>query len=131
VTRSGQPSTVERSYRLTGYSGEERDALLRIRSFDRAERVRRATGGLAISWAVAFGCVFIPVAHFVLVPGFVIYGVFTFVQRLRTATVVVSAHGTCPDCGAEQDLDLFGPWRAGRDLSCRECHRSLRLAARA
>jgi hypothetical protein len=120
---------VERHYRLKGYSDQEGDANIRIRSFDRPARVRRAFGGLAMWWAVAIACVFIPVAHFLLVPGFLIFGLFTFVQRLKTTAIVVAAHGTCPDCGAEQDLDMLGAWREGRDLSCRECNRSLELSA--
>jgi len=126
---TGPEGTVQRTYRLTGYSGEERDARLEIRAFDRAARLRRAVGGLAAWWTVAIACAFIPVAHFALVPGFLLFGLFTFVQRLRTATVVVAARGSCPDCDAEQDLDLLGPWREGRDLACRACHRSLRLTA--
>lgn len=130
MTRAQRPRTIEGRCVLTGYSGEERDAHLRILSFDRGERVRRAVAGLVMWWALALGCVFIPVAHFVLVPGFLLYGVPAFVGRLKTDPVVVEAHGTCPDCGAEQDLDLLGPWREDRDLSCRECHRSLRIEAR-
>lgn len=121
---------VERRCRLTGYSGEERDAYLRIRSFDRARRIRRAISGLATWCVVAVASVFIPVAHFLLVPAFVIYGLFVFVRRVRITTLVVAARGTCPDCGAEQDLDILGPWHGGHDLSCRACHRSLRLEAR-
>lgn len=127
---SGTGETSQRAYRLTGYGGDERDALIRFRSFDRGERVRRAMAGLGVWWAVALGCVFIPVAHFVLVPGFLIYGVLVCLRRLKTETVVVAARGRCPDCGAEQDLDLLGVWHGGGDVACRQCHRSLRLAPR-
>lgn len=126
-----RPDTdVQRHCRLTGYSGKEGDATIRIRSFDRSARLKRAAIGLATWWAVALACVFIPVAHFLLVPGFLIFGLFTFVQRVKATAIVVAAHGTCPDCGAEQDLEMLGPWREGQDLSCRHCHRSLHLSAR-
>jgi hypothetical protein len=128
MTRQPDEMIAERQYRLTGYSGNEAGATIRIRSFDRPARLKRAATGLATWWGVAIVCVFIPVAHFLLVPGFLIFGLFTFAQRMKTTAVVVAAHGTCPDCGAEQDLDLLGPWREGRDLSCRTCDRSLRLS---
>jgi len=119
---------VQRSYRLTGYSDRTTDASIRIRSFDRAERLRRAATGLAIWWGAAIASVFIPVAHFFLVPGFFLFGLFAAARRLRTPDIIAAAHGTCPDCGAEQDLDILGPWSESRDVTCRECHRSLRLS---
>jgi hypothetical protein len=120
---------MERRYRVTGYSGEEREAVIEIRTFDRGARVRRAAAGLATWWAVAIGCVFIPVAHFVLVPAFAVMGIVSVVRRLKTLSLVVAARGTCPDCGAEQQLDIDGPWRDDQPVSCRHCHRSLRLTA--
>jgi hypothetical protein len=128
MTDAGRDGTTELRYRLNGYSGNAADAHIQIRSFDRPARVKRAAVGLATWWAVAIGCVFIPVAHFFLVPGFLIFGMVTFVQRLKTAAVVVAARGTCPDCGADQDLDMLGPWRGPQDVSCRQCHRSLQLS---
>lgn len=118
-----------RRFRLLGYSDDQGKAEVHIREFDRPARLRRAVAGLATWWAVALGCVFIPVAHFVLVPGFAGFGLFVFFQRLRTDVIVVAAHGTCPDCGEEQDLDLSGRWEEGQSVSCRSCHRSLRLSA--
>ena len=115
-------------YQLTGYSGNETEAHLEIRAFDRAARVRRAVTGLASWWAAALVSVVIPVAHFVLVPGFALFGVVVFAQRLRTDAIVVAAWGTCPDCGAPQDLDMLGRWRDGGDVACRHCHRALRLS---
>jgi hypothetical protein len=121
-------STTEVARRLTGYSGAEREARIRIRRFERPARLRRAVAALGTWWAAALAAVFIPVAHFVLVPGLAVFGLFLFGQRLRTSAVVVAARGTCPDCGTEQDLDMLGPWREERGVSCRHCHRSLRLS---
>lgn len=120
---------MERRYRLTGYSDREGEALLQLRSFDSPARVKRAVAALAVWWGAAFLSLFIPVAHFLLVPGFLMFGLVTFVRRLKTSAVVVKARGTCPDCGAEQDLDILGSWSESRDVTCRQCHRSLRLTA--
>jgi len=125
---SGTPTTGTVMYRLAGYSGEETEARLEIRVFDGPGRLRRALAGLATWWGAAAISIFIPVAHFVLVPGFALFGLFVFVQRLRTTAVVTAARGACPDCRTEQDLDVLGPWTSGRGVSCRHCHRSLRIS---
>jgi hypothetical protein len=129
MTGGSEGTVVGHRYRLAGYSDRTGEATIRIRSFDRAGRVRRAVTGWLTWWGVAVVCVFIPVAHFFLVPGFLVVGLVTLVRRLRTSDVVVAAHGSCPDCGAEQDLDILGPWDPSRDVICRECHRPLRLSA--
>jgi hypothetical protein len=117
-----------KTYQLKGYSPTPSTATVTIRSFDRRERVRRAFKGLATFWAVALGSVFIPVAHFLLVPSFALYGAYTFVERLGATQVVMAAEGTCPDCGRAQKLETGGRWRVPRDVSCRYCQRALRIA---
>src|SRR2546430_12303932 len=59
---------------LRGYHGAPTSGTVTIREFNRDERVRRALAGLGKWWGVAIVSVFIPVAHFVLVPSFLAYG---------------------------------------------------------
>ena len=112
---------------LNGYHGEPTSGSVTIREFNRNERVRRAFAGLAKWWGVAVVAVFIPVAHFVLVPSFLAYGAWQFFQRLGAGAVASDAHGTCPDCGAEQVLELASRWQAPQPVTCRHCHRGLQL----
>lgn len=113
---------------LSGYHGAPTSGSVTIHTFDREQRVRRAFGGLGKWWAVALFSVFIPVAHFVLVPSFLTYGAYQFFQRLGTVELATDARGTCPDCGAEQTLELAPRWRAPQPVTCRQCHRGLRLS---
>ena len=113
---------------LSGYHGSPTSGNVTIHAFDREERLRRAFAGLGKWWGVALLSVFIPVAHFVLVPSFLAYGGWQFFQRLGTAELATEALGTCPDCGAEQALELAPRWRAPQPVTCRQCHRGLRLA---
>jgi len=115
---------------LHGYSDRLGEARVRIETFDRAGRMRRALVGLAWCWGGALASVFIPIAHFLLVPGFAIAGVVVFSSRLRASTVIHDARGTCPDCGAEQNLDLSGRWYPPHSVTCRACQRSLTLRER-
>jgi len=120
--------TETRHFQLTGYSATPSTATVTIRSFDKPERIRRALKGLATFWGAAIGSVFIPVAHFLLVPSFALYGAYTFFERLGAERVVVGAEGTCPDCGKPQKLEAGGRWRVPRNVACRYCQRSLRIS---
>jgi len=120
--------TTERTYHVTGYSGNRTTATVTVQSFDRAERVRRALKGLGTFWAAALGSVLIPVAHFLLVPSLLVYGAYTFLQRLGAVEVATAARAICPDCGAVQQLDVRGRWSVPRDVACGRCQRSLHLA---
>ena len=124
------PSGTTRSERflLNGYHGQPTAGQVTIHCFDRAQRVKRALGALGKWWGIAVLSVFIPVAHFILVPSFLAYGGWQFFQRLGTAELATDARGTCPDCGAAQVLDLAPRWRAPQPVTCRQCHRGLRLS---
>ncbi|MGH7531535.1 MAG: hypothetical protein ACREMN_14235 [Gemmatimonadales bacterium] len=119
--------TETRTYPLTGYQGEPTSATVTLRFFDRPQRIRRAVTGLAQFWAAALGSVFIPVAHFVLVPGFALVGLYTFWERLGAREVVTVAEGVCPDCGRSQKLEASGRWHVPRHVACRYCQRNLRI----
>ena len=112
---------------LHGYHGEPTAGSVTIHEFTREQRVRRALGALGKWWGVALLSVLIPVAHFVLVPSFAAYGVWQFFQRIGTAQLASEARGTCPDCGTEQSLELAARWRTPQPVTCRHCHRGLRL----
>ncbi len=121
------PTTRVQPFLLRGYHGEPTRGSVTIHEFDREHRVRRAVAGLGKWWGVGLLTVLIPVAHFVLVPSFVAYGVWQFFQRLGTVELAADARGTCPDCGAEQRLDLAVRWRAPQPVTCQQCHRGLKL----
>ena len=121
----GERITVE-PLTIHGYSDEVATGEATVVAFDRAGRWGRALRGLAVAWAVAVATAFIPVAHFLLVPGFGLFGVFVFFKRLRTRAVPTSVKGTCPDCGLAQSFDLGGEWQLPRTLNCTGCSRALK-----
>ena len=122
------PDTRVQPFILSGYHGEPTHGTVTIHLFDHEQRLKRALAGLGTWWGVALLCVLIPVAHFVLVPSLLLYGLWQFFQRLGTAELATNAHGTCPDCGMEQQLELPSRWRAPQPVTCRHCHRGLRLS---
>jgi len=116
-----------RPLQLSGYHGEPTPARLLVASFTRPARTRRALKGLAGFWGAMVVSVFIPIAHFVLVPTFFVVGIWQFVRRLKTQQLVRGAHGRCPDCGTEQDFELLSR-RFPQSVTCGSCHRGLTIA---
>jgi hypothetical protein len=109
---------------LTVFGAEPRPATLTLVSLDPGRRLARALGVLALCWGGALVAVFIPVAHFVLVPGLAIAGVVWAVLRMRERERLLRVHGTCPRCGRVED---FVPAGGGRSLAvtCPGCFNSL------
>jgi hypothetical protein len=114
---------------VRGYAAEPATAVVRLDPLVPGRRIGRAVTGFAALFAIALVSALIPVAHFLLVPGFLIAAFVTLAVRLGVTTLVLSAHGKCPDCGLEQDFDLAKSWRLPQDTACRGCHRRLTLTA--
>jgi hypothetical protein len=104
-------------------------AVVRHRSI--ASRLGRAGVGLAIAWLLAFPAIFLPVLHFVLVPGFVIGGLVLAAVRLREDSTLARVEGTCPRCRAALDVTPGGRFRLPRSVQCPHCRNTLTLAASA
>lgn len=117
----------EQSFELHGFAAGPGFGSATLVAYDRAARWRRALLGLGQWWGVALASVLIPVAHFVLVPSFVLFGIYTFAQRVGTAERATAVRGTCPDCGTEQEFEPAARWRTPQSVTCRHCHRGLTL----
>jgi hypothetical protein len=91
------------------------------------QRLGRALAGLGMFWALALGGLFIPVAHFILVPTFVVAGVVVAVKRAREDRRLVLIRGACPRCGAAQEFKPGGRFATGRSVDCPKCHGTLTL----
>ena len=92
-------------------------------------RMRRALAALGICWGAAIPCLFIPLAHFFLVPSLVTTGIVLAVLRSREDMRLLGVHGRCPRCGVEQDLPAGGRLRGERALDCPRCHNRLTFSA--
>jgi hypothetical protein len=115
-------------FTLSGFRGTPTQGTATILVFTRGARWRRGVVLAAKWWGLACVSVFIPVAHVMLVPGFLLYGVWQFVSGITTTDLVVAATGPCPDCGLEQALDLAGRWHVPQPVTCRGCQRGLTVA---
>lgn len=100
----GEPLTVSM---LASTGARGRATVYRQRVSD-GRRAARAIGGLAACWALAAVSVFVPVAHFVLVPLFVAVGPIVAWVRFRQRSLILGGHGPCPACGEEVVVDAQG-----------------------
>ena len=82
------------------------DGTLSIRVYASGERVKRAVGGLAACWALAGVTLFIPIAHFVLVPGFAIAGPVVAMRLYAQDQAMLHVKGECPKCGEAITIEL-------------------------
>lgn len=62
------------------------------------QRIGRAAIRLVVCWALAVATFFIPLLHFVLVPGFVVVGPVMAFLAFRSTVKVTSTSVTCPKC---------------------------------
>jgi hypothetical protein len=81
VRPSGQP--VEVSGLLTIFGAAPTRATITVLPLSIGRRLARALGALLACWAAAAVAVFIPVAHFILVPGLAIGGLVWAAVDLR------------------------------------------------
>ncbi len=69
---------------------------LHVTIYDKHDRTIRAGKVLALYWLFAILSIFVPIAHFVLVPGFVLAGPIMAYFRYRVASRSDNAIGQCP-----------------------------------
>lgn len=95
--------------------------IARVRERDPGERSARALRTAGIFLGLAVLSVFIPIAHFVLVPSFLLAaGVFAF-RRLRERASVVRLTGVCPRCRQERTFEATGPFKPAMKTTCPVC----------
>ncbi len=128
-TRGGANVVIEMPALLTAFGATPGRATVVVARNSVGRRVARALAALGACWALALVAVFIPVAHFVLVPSLLVAGPVAAVVRLREDRTLVKLHGVCPRCGLEQDFRAGGRFRSPRTVYCTGCRTDLLLTA--
>jgi hypothetical protein len=92
-----------------------------LESLSPGRRLVRALAVLAACWGAAIVSIFFPVAHFFLVPGFLVPGVVWAVLRGRERQQVLRLQGVCPRCAREQEFVQGGRQNGQAWVSCPGC----------
>lgn len=95
--------------------------------FSDRERLLRALKMLGVLWALALVTVFIPVAHFVLVPTFLLAGPIVAFRRYGMKFALEKVGAVCPACGQEIVIPLEPGDRLPKRTYCPACSKPLRL----
>ncbi len=84
--------------KISAHGVEETSGTLKVLLLSRKNRIMLAVAGCACAWLLAFVTLFIPIAHFVLVPLLLaagpVYGLRLYQRKQRA----VSIDGECPRC---------------------------------
>ena len=103
-------------------------ARVRVQHRNRRNRTLRAARTLATCWGLAVVAVFLPLLHFVLVPGLLLLGPVLAWSRLHEERTLVSVDGACPACALPLHEKLTQPWQERTLVRCDGCARQLTLA---
>jgi len=97
-----------------------------VESWEKPERLRRAIKTLGLGWGLAFISIFLPGAHFFLVPGFFVGGPVAAYLVSRQRSVVLGGEGICPNCGAKLII-VRGPVQWPLEDVCTQCQNHVRI----
>lgn len=70
----------------------------RVRALRLAERGKNALRRLGLFWGLGLLCVLLPLVHFVLVPLFLLLGLYFALATASVERFVVSGSVSCPEC---------------------------------
>ncbi len=112
------------------HEGSVSAGTLSIRLYTGGERLKRAVGGLAACWALAGVTVFIPIAHFVLVPGFAIAGPIVALRLYTQDQAMLHVEGHCPACHESATIELDAKDKLPLWTYCPKCRASVHIDKR-
>jgi len=102
VARAQPDGPVEVSIFLTGFGAAASEGTATMVVHPVGRRIGRALLTLGVCWTVAVAAVFIPLAHFVLVPGLLIGGVILAMIRVRLTGTFRNVRGSSRRCRVQQ-----------------------------
>jgi len=98
------------------------EGTLHYTAFNSADRLTRAVTILVICWALAIVTAFIPIAHFVLVPAFLLAGPIMAFLRYRQADAKETVEGECPRHNGPFTIKLEATDKLPKWTYCPECN---------
>lgn len=112
---------------LEGGEGERQAGHLEIECFSTRERMLRALKILMVCWLIAGVTVFIPIAHFFLVPGFLIGGPIAAYMRYKSAELPLGIEGVCPVCVEQIKMSVEASESLPMWKYCPACNASIKV----
>lgn len=107
--------------------GNARPGSVHATVYEASDRLKRAVVRLLSLWAAAAISIFIPLAHFVLVPAFLIAGIVMAIAAYRTDRALNHAQGVCPVCQEEITIPMEASDQLPKWTYCPKCNAPLQI----
>ncbi|MDH5300125.1 MAG: hypothetical protein OEW58_02035 [Gammaproteobacteria bacterium] len=108
--------------------GAASDGVLHYTSYNPADRLGRAAIALVACLIAAGVTLFIPIAHFFLVPAFLIAGPVLFFLRYKQTDAKGNVDSRCPRCHESVVIELEATDKLPKWSFCPKCDCSLELS---
>jgi len=110
-------------------NGKTTAAEMHAIAFTKQEQKARALKTFLLFFLIASVCVLIPIAHFILVPGFLIGGIIAAKRRWNKDMEGIDAKGDCPYCNNHICIKLEKNAELPQWHDCPQCSDALELQA--
>lgn len=120
------PTVLEMKVSVRLRDGRQVPGVVRVQSWSKTERTRRALKFWVIAWIAAVFCVMLPIVHFVLVPSLLLAGPTGAYIISQQTSVVLGGEATCPQCGVPLPL-VRSPDRWPLTDLCSKCQTSVTI----
>ncbi|MBA3684320.1 MAG: hypothetical protein H0W72_03665 [Planctomycetes bacterium] len=112
---------------LTTFNGGRSLGIIHVGQVSAGGRAWRASKVLGMCWSIALVTALIPVAHFVLVPAFLLAGPIAAIAAYARERIVIGGSATCPNCRGAVALRR-GSASTGFTQNCPSCRVQLNVA---
>lgn len=120
-------STDTTNVQFQDNEGNTRPGSVQATLYETRDRILRAAVRLVGFWAAAVLSAFIPLAHFVLVPAFLIAGIVMAISAYRTDRALNQAQGECPVCQEQITIPLEANDQLPKWTYCPACNAPLQV----
>lgn len=109
--------------------GTEFNSNLSVQTLSTQERLKRSAKIFLVFFALAFFSIFIPILHFVLVPGFLLASIISFIILFNQSHFISLNEFKCPKChGSLNQKDLYlKSINSSTKVFCGNCRNNMRL----
>jgi hypothetical protein len=127
IRRDFMPTIESTSIHIKANDGQVAPGSLQTTHYDHSECVKRALLRLGLFWLLALVSSPIVIAHFVLVPGFLIAGPWMAYRTLQKNYTHNRAQGECPVCQKGVEIQLESGDELPKWTYCPSCSAPLHL----
>jgi hypothetical protein len=114
---------------LSSNLDQKSTALLDVKHLSPADRFQRAAKRSGLLFLAAVFSVFIPAAHFILVPTFLGLSIYSIFSMMRKHFSIIEGEITCPQC-AKKITPTAASFNWPLHLTCEGCQMQIRVTSR-